>query len=133
MSTDLQSPPESSMTDLVSGIVKDAQELFRQEGRLLRREIQDDVQKTKEAAVPLAIGLWLILLGSILLSTTLALLLVAAGLPEWASFAVVGAALFLIGGGVFYFGKNKFDSLRPPLEQSAEALKENLECLAKPK
>jgi hypothetical protein len=133
MSTDLQSPPESSMTELVSGIVKDAQDLFRQEGRLLRREIQDDVQKTKEAAVPLAIGLWLILLGSILLSTTLALLLVAAGLPQWASFGVVGAALFLIGGGVFYVGKKKFDSLHTPLEQSAEALKENLEWLAKPK
>jgi high-affinity Fe2+/Pb2+ permease len=121
------------MTELVSGIVKDAQELFRQEGKLLRREIQEDVQKTKEAAVPLGIGLWLILLGSILLSTTLALLLVAAGLPQWASFAVVGAALFLIGGGVFYVGKKKFDSLHAPLEQSAEALKENLEWLAKPK
>jgi hypothetical protein len=133
MSTDLQSPPEPNLTALVSGILDDAQELFRQQALLLRREIQEDVRKTKEAAIPLLIGLWLALLGSILLSATLALVLVAAGLPEWASFAIVGTAIFLFGGGLFYVGKKKFDSFDPLPEQSAEALKENLEWLAKPK
>lgn len=133
MSTDLQSPSEPNVTELVSGIVHDAQELFRQQAALFRSEIKEDVRKTKEAAVPLAIGMWLLVVGSILLSATLALILVAAGLPEWASFAIVGVVVSLAGGVLFYVGKKKFDSFTPLPEKSAEALKENLECLVKPK
>jgi len=133
MSTDLQSPPEPKVTDLVAGILSDAQELFRQQAALFRSEIQEDVRKTKEAAVPLAIGLWLLVLGSILLSATVALILAALGLPEWASFAIVGAVVTVAGGVLFYVGKKKFDSFNPLPQKSAEALKENLECLAKPK
>jgi len=133
MSTDLQSPPEPKVTDLVSGILHDAQELFRQQAALFRSEIQEDVRKTKEAAVPLAIGLWLLVLGSILLSATVALILAAAGLPEWVSFAIVGGVVTIAGGILFYVGKKKFDSFNPLPEKSAEALKENLEWLAKAK
>jgi len=133
MSTDLQSPSEPKVTDLVAGILSDAQELFRQQAALFRSEIQEDLRKSKEAAVPLAIGLWLLVLGSILLSATVALILAAAGLPEWASFAIVGAIVTIAGGILFYAGKKKFDSFNPLPEKSAEALKENLEWLAKPK
>jgi len=134
MSTDLQSPPEPKVTELVSGIVKDAQELLQQQVAMLRSEIQEDVRKTKEAAVPLMIGAWLLVLGSILLSTTLALILAETHLlSESASFAIVGVVISIAGAILFYIGKKKFDSFNPLPEKSAEALKENLEWLAKPK
>jgi len=133
MSTDLQSPPEPNVTTLVTGILSDAEELFRQQAALFRQEIKEDVRKTKEAAIPLAIGLWLALLGSILLSVTLALGLAAAGLPPWAGFAIVGVAVSLAGVGLFSAGQKKFASFNPLPEKSAEALEENLECLIKPK
>jgi len=133
MTTDLQSPPEQNMTALVTGILNDAQELFRQQLTLMRQEMKDDFRKSKQAAFPLAIGLWLALLGSILLSVTLALLLAETGLPPWACFALVGVTLFLVGGGLVYLGKKKFDSFNPLPDESAAALKENLEWLAKPK
>jgi len=133
MATDLQSPPEPQLAGLLTGIMNDAQELFRQQIALLRTEVKEDLRKSKEAAIPLAIGLWLAGLGSILLSTTLALVLAEAGLPLWASFAIVGAVISLAGGGLFFFGKQKFQSFNPLPDQSAEALKENLEWITKPK
>jgi len=133
MSADLQTPPEQNLTVLVTGILNDAQELFRQQANMLRAEVKEDFRKTKEAAVPLAIGLWLAILGSLLLSVTLALLLEAAGLPQWASFAIVGVAFAAVGGGLVYAGKKKFAAFNPLPDESAEALKENLEWIAKPK
>jgi len=133
MSTDLQSPPDQNLSVLVTGILNDAQELFRQQVTLVRHEIKEDFRKTKEAAFPMAIGLWLILLGSILLSVTVAALLQEAGLHPWACFAIVGGAVSLAGGVLYYIGKQKFASFNPLPDQSAEALKENLEWITKPK
>jgi hypothetical protein len=135
MANDLQSPPESeqNMSALVTGILNDAQELFKHQVNLFRHEVKEDFRKTKAAAVPMAIGLWLALLGSALLSVTVALLLNKTGLDLWACFAIVGAAVALAGGGLFYAGKKKFDSFNPLPDESAEALKENLEWMTKPK
>jgi hypothetical protein len=137
MANDLQSPPESeqNLSALVTGIVNDAQELFKQQVNLFRHEVKEDFRKTKEAALPMAAGLWLAALGSLLLCVTVALLLNLAFPPEhsWAGFAIVGAAVALAGGGLFYAGKKKFDSFNPLPDKSAEALKENLEWVTKPK
>lgn len=133
MAHELQSPPEPQLTTLVTGILNDAQELFRQQVALVRSEVQEDFRKTKEAAVPLGIGLWLVGLGSILLSIMAALALAETGLALWACFAIVGAAVSLVGGGLYLVGKKKFESFNPLPDKSAEALKENLEWITKPK
>jgi hypothetical protein len=133
MSQDLQSPPEPQVTTLVTGILNDAQELFRQQIALVRREVQEDFRKTKEAAIPLGIGLGLVAMGCLLLSITVALLLGETGLPLWACFAIVGAAVSVLGGGLFYAGKKQMESFNPLPDESAEALKENLEWITKPK
>jgi len=95
--------------------------------------VKEDFRKSKEAAVPLGIGLWLAGLGRNLLGLKLALVPAETGLPLWACFAVVGAVVFLGGAGLFYAGKQKFQSFNPLPDQSAEALKENLEWITKPK
>jgi hypothetical protein len=133
MANDLQSPPEANMTELLTGILNDAEKLFQQQWRMVRSEVQEDFRKTRDAMIPLAIGLWFVLLGTILLSITLALGLAAAGMSYWASFAVVGGAIFLVGGGLYFAGKKKFESFNPLPDESAAAIKENVEWLAKPK
>lgn len=133
MSTDLHSPPEQNLSELVTGIMKDAEDLFRQQIKLVRTEVKEDLRKSKEAAIPLTLGIWIALVGSILLSVTLALGLVALNVPEWAAFGIVGGALFLAGGGLMLVGKMKFDSFNPLPDKSAEALMENLEWKTKPK
>jgi len=133
MATDLQSPSEPQLANLVGGILNDAQELFKQQIALVRHEVKEDFRKSKEAAVPLGLGLWLAGVGSVLLGITLALILAEIGLPLWAGFAVVGAVVFLAGAGLFYVGKQKFQSFNPLPDQSAKALEENLEWITKPK
>lgn len=133
MATDLQSPPEPQLAGLVGGILNDAQELFKQQIALVRHEVKEDFRKSKEAAVPLGIGLWLAGVGSVLLGITLALVLAETGLPLWASFAIVGTVVSLAGAGLFYAGKQKFQSFNPLPDQSAKALEENLEWITKPK
>jgi hypothetical protein len=130
MANDLQSPPESeqNLSTLVTGILNDAQLLFRQQVDMVRHEVREDFRKTKEAAVPLAIGAYLALLGVALLSVTLALMLDAfTTLDTWACFAIVGGVVALAGGGLVYAGKQKFASFNPLPDQSAKALQENLE------
>lgn len=124
---------EQNLSALVAGILNDAQELFRQQMALFRTEVQKDFRRSRDAAIPMAIGLWLAFIGSLFLGVTLALLLELAGLPQWASFALVGAAIFLIGGGLFFVGKKQFESFNPLPDESAAALKENLEWITKPK
>jgi len=134
MASDLQSPPEPNVAELVTGILKDGQELFRQQVALVRHEIREDFRKTKEAAAPMALGLWLAVLGSIVFSAAVALFLTEVVLwPSWVSFALVGGVVGLVGGVLIYVGKKKFESFNPLPEKSAEALKENLEWIAKPK
>jgi len=134
MASDLQSPPEPNLAELVTGILKDGQELFRQQVALVRHEIREDFRKTKEAAAPMALGLWLAVLGSIVFSAAVALFLTEVVLwPSWVSFALVGGVVGLVGGVLIYVGKKKFESFNPLPEKSAEALKENLEWIAKPK
>jgi protein-S-isoprenylcysteine O-methyltransferase Ste14 len=135
MANDLQSPTDQqNLTSLVTGILDDAQELFRQQAKLLRHEIKEDFRKTRQAAIPAALGLWLVVLGSILLSATAALCLHEfAGWSSSASFGVVGLVVLILGGGLFYVGMQKFASFNPLPDESAEALKENLEWIAKPK
>jgi microsomal dipeptidase-like Zn-dependent dipeptidase len=134
MATDLQSPTEQqNMASLVTGIMNDAQDLFKQQVNLVRQEIKEDFRKTKEASIPMAIGLWLAGTGIFLLCVTAALGLAAAGLSYWASFAIVGTVVTLAGAGLTFAGKKKFESFNPLPDQSAEALKENLEWIAKPK
>jgi protein-S-isoprenylcysteine O-methyltransferase Ste14 len=136
MANDLQSPPESdqNLSTLVTGILNDAQLLFRQQVDMVRHEVREDLRKTKEAAVPLAIGTYLALLGVALLSVTVALMLDKfTDLEAWSSFAIVGVVVALAGGGLFYAGKQKFASFNPLPDESAKALQENLEWKTKPK
>jgi multisubunit Na+/H+ antiporter MnhB subunit len=137
MADDVHTSSESSVTNLVSGILNDAQELFKQQVVLLKHEVKDDLRKTRDAALVLVIGTGVVSLGGLLLCWGLVHLLSwAAGeehLPLWASFGIVGGILAIVGGIVCYLGKKKFDSFNPLPEETAEALKENVQWIMKPK
>jgi len=62
-----ESPP--GLTSLVDGIVTDAQRLIRQELALARSEIQQEWDKTKSAAAALGVGIVILVLGGIFLSS----------------------------------------------------------------
>jgi len=56
MATDLRSDHEPSVTELVSGILNDAQTLFKQQFEMLKHEVKEDFRKTREASLMLGLG-----------------------------------------------------------------------------
>jgi hypothetical protein len=135
ITADVQIPPERSVTTLVSGIIADAQQLIQQQFAMFRQEIRDDLRKSKEAAIALAAGVGITLVGSVFLLLMLPLLLhwAAPDLPLWACCGIVGGLLGAVGGALVYAGVRKLESFHPLSDQSVEAMKENLTWTTKPK
>jgi len=131
MAEDLHRGSDPSVTTLVTGIIQDAQELIKQQVALVRTEIRDDFRKTKEGALSLALGLGVVALGALLLCFALVYLLAWAvpQVPIWVWFAVIGVLLGAGGGAMIYAGAKKFETFNPLPDQSAQALRENVQWL----
>jgi hypothetical protein len=129
MATDLHNMSDASVTALVTGILDDAQELFKQQVALLKHEVKEEIHQTKEAARSLAWGLGLAVVGGFLLCLMLPLLLnwAVPALPLWACFGIVGGIFAAVGGGMLYAGSQKLEAIHPFPQQTVEALRENLQ------
>jgi hypothetical protein len=142
MSTEVQNRSDQSLASLVGGIVSDVQDLVKHQLQLTRKEIEEDVRKAGEGAALFGTGLGVLFLGGVELCLMLAHLLHwstappgtdPASFPLWACHGVVGAILFIFGWSVVCAGKKKLQAVAPPLDQSAQALKENVEWMTNPK
>jgi hypothetical protein len=135
MANDLETRPEPSMTHLVGGIITDAQELIKQQLALLRHEVQEDFRKTKEAGFLFLWGFAIALMGGILLSLMLVHLLswAAPEQPLWVWYGVVGTPIATLGSALFFMAIHKLKSFNLLPHQSAQALKENVQWITKPK
>jgi len=134
MATDVHNSSDSTMS-LVRGIVDDAQNLMKQQLALFQAEIKEDLRKTKEAVVSMAAGVALAAVGGILLCVMLVHLLHWAfpeTLPLWSCYLIVGGALAALGGGLAYAGARRMSSFNPLPDESVQALKENIQWIAKP-
>jgi len=120
----------ATATSLVTGIVHDAQELFKQQLHLLQIEVKTDLRKTTEASIALLIGTATALVGAILLAFGL---VEAASyvMPRWAAFGLIGLIVSVIGGVLIAGALTAFNKIHPT-EQSAEALKETMQWQTKP-
>jgi hypothetical protein len=130
MATDLRNS-EPQLAEIVTGIVNDAQELMKHQFTLFRAELKADLRKSKEAALSLACGAALAVLGGLLLSHALVhgLAWAAPALPLWACYVIVAAAYLLAGGWLLYVGKSRFDSFNPLPDETVDAAKENVQWL----
>jgi hypothetical protein len=119
------------MTQLVTGIVHDAQELTRQQLALFKSEIQSDLARTKEAALAIALGLSVFVLSAIMLCFFLVYLLywAAPAVTLWGWFGIVGLGLAILGGAMMYAGRKKFETFNPLPDQSVQAMRENVQWL----
>ena len=127
--------PTESVTSLVTGILGDAERLLKQQFRMLKHEVREDLRKTAAASMSMAAGGLVLLYGVLLLLFALPLLLATyvPAVPLWAWFAIVGAVVTVAGACLLYAGKKKFDSFNPLPDETAEALKENVQWITKPK
>jgi len=142
MAAEVQNHSDQSITTLVSGIVSDMQDLIKQQLLLSRKEIEEDLHKSTEAASIFGLGVGICFLGGLSLCLMLAHLLHwltapahtdPASFPLWACFGVVGGVLALVGWEVTYAGRRKFQTINPLQNPATQALKENVQWLTTPK
>jgi uncharacterized membrane protein YqjE len=135
MATDLREDQAPSVTALTSGIIDDVQELLKQQFELFKHELRDDVAKIKVAALALATAAGVGFMGFFLLGITLGLALnaVVPSLPLWGCFAIVTAVFFISAGALCALGVFKLKSIDPMHDETAQALKENVQWVTKPK
>jgi len=133
MQTHMETESQPGLTDLVSGIVQDAQHLMRQQLTLFQVEVKNDLHKTIAASVPMVAGAIVCLLGGIAATFALGYLLptIWPNLPLWGSFAIVGGLWLALGATLLICGKLKFQAFNPLPEQTVEALKENIQWKTK--
>jgi len=133
MPANLQTESGSSVAELVSGIVHDAQNLLGQQLALFKQEVREDFQKARDAAASLALSSALLLLGAILLSLMCVYMLhELAQLPLWGSFAIVGGVVTAGGAVLGFIAREQLRNVNPLPEKTAKALEENLEWKTKP-
>jgi hypothetical protein len=121
-----------NMAPLVTGIIDDLQELIKQNLTLFKVEVRADLRKTKEAASALGVGAGLAVVGGLHLSLMLVFLLwwvFDPNLPLWACFGIVGGVFAGVGFALLLRGKKKLDSFNPLPDETADALKENVQWI----
>jgi len=132
MATDQTTHSDASLTSLVSGIIRDAQELMRQEIKLAKVEFKDELAKTRDAALAFAAGTGVAAVGGLfLLLMVVHLINWASGdnVPLWGSYGIVGLVLAVLGGVLIYAGRNRAENIHLVPPQTAETMKENVQWI----
>jgi hypothetical protein len=127
-------PEGQTITGLVSGILRDGEELIKQQVALARAEIKADFQRGVRAATLLGVGVLALVPAVLLLAHMFVYLLhEQGGLSRWASYGIVGGAFALLGAVLVAVGVQRFRSINPMPDQTVEAIKENVRWMTNPK
>ena len=121
---------DSTVSDLISGLVTDAQQLVRREIDLAKREVSIEVDKVKQGAVALGAGAGLAIIGALLLGHMLVYLVqTLTSLSLWVSYLIVGA-IFAIGGAILLMqGIKRMKDVDPLPRETIETVKEDIQWI----
>ncbi len=130
---------ERSTSSLIANVIADMQLLLRDEMRLAKTEISTEITKGKKNLALSTVAIALMIYGVVLLGISLVYLLVAVGLPLWASYGVLA---FLFGGGgaamLMYRQSHQSNMSYIPREtvqnikETADTVRENVQWNRKP-
>jgi hypothetical protein len=113
---------------LVTGLLDDVQVLLSQHLDLFKAEVKEDLRGARDATVALSAGLIVAFMGAFfLLFMVVHLLHLIPGLPLWACYGIVGGLATLGGMLLLARAKQRFDDVTPPVEQTVEELKEDVQ------
>ncbi|MBA2777128.1 MAG: phage holin family protein, partial [Chloroflexia bacterium] len=125
MDTDVNKQPSpEGLGSIVSGIVKDLQEIVRGEVKLAKTEIREDVSAMGKGAASIAAGGIVAFVGFVFLMLR-ATFVLSKWVEMWIAALLLAVALLLIGAILAMSGKRKLSasSLKPT--ESMESLKED--------
>jgi len=125
----------SSVTELVSGILTDVQNLGMQHLALFRHEVKQDIRKASDGVSSLAVGLAILQVGALLICLMFVYLLsqMVAGLSLWMCFGIVGAVVIAAGAIAIVYGAQKLKSVEKISDETAEIIKDDARWLTQPK
>jgi hypothetical protein len=116
-----------SIAQLLGGIIEDAQLLVRREIDLAKQEVTVEINKVKEGATSLGLGVGLAAVGGIMLTLMLVYLLhEVAGLSLWVSYLLVGGVFAAVGGFLLMRGINRMKEVDPVPRETIESVKEDI-------
>jgi hypothetical protein len=121
-----------SLSTLIGGIVEDMQRLIRQEIALARREIKDELIKTRNAGVMFVAGLSFLWIVPVMLAFMFVKLLQLAIPAEWACFAIVAAVFLLVGGGLVAACVYELKQVNVVPPQTAETIRQDFKAISQP-
>lgn len=130
---------ERSTSSLIANVIADVQLLLRDEMRLAKTEISAEIAKGKKNLAMSTVAIALMIYGVVLLGISLVYLLVAIGLPLWASFGVL-AILFGSGGaGMLMYQRSHQSKMHivpretvQNIKETVETVRENVQWIRKP-
>jgi hypothetical protein len=114
MSIDTSENSDVSVSNLITGIISDAQELGVKHLELIRSELLHEIRKTTEAFVALAVGFSLILIGGVIFCHMFAYWLFQAWpeLSMWQCYGIVGLIVAAVGSIPLLLGISKLRTLQ---------------------
>jgi uncharacterized membrane protein YqjE len=117
---------QESVGSLISGLIKDLQELVRGEVQLAKTELRDDAITAGRALGSIAAGAFIGLTGFIFLMLGVTYL-INKELEMWISAAIVGAVLAIVAAVLVSVGRKRLSASNLKPEQTIETLKEDRE------
>lgn len=118
----------TSFASLLSDVLNDIRDLFRQEVNLAKVEIKQEIANAKAAAIKIGIAAVAMLLAAVFLLTALSRgISDLAHIPVWAGFAIVGALLGIVGGVLLAAARSNVAAAGPIPRRTVRTMKENVE------
>jgi len=142
MATQVPTSSEPGFSTLLRGIANDIGDLVKQQIQFARAEVKEDLRKSKEAMVFLALGAGSTFFGVLFFGLTLVHLLHwltappgadPSGLPLWGCHAIVSGLFFITGVCLYVAGRRMFESFNPLPVQTVQTAKENVEWITNSK
>jgi hypothetical protein len=121
---------ETSVSDLISGLVSDAQQLVHREIDLAKREVAIEVDKVKQGVIALGIGAGVAVIGALLLGHMLVHLVQdLTGLSLWVSYLIVGGLFAIIGGLLLMRGIKRMQDVDPVPHETIESVRKDVQWI----
>jgi hypothetical protein len=126
-----QPSEEGSVSELIGGLIADAQQLVRREIDLAKHEVNAEVDKVKQGGVLIGAGVGAAVIGGILLGHMLAHLLQDVfDISLWISYLVVGGLLTLAGVLLLRQGAARMSKVDPVPHETIESVRKDVEWIA---
>src|SRR5262245_43511701 len=120
-------PPQPTITELVSGILNDAQKLARQQIEMFKAEVKEDMARTKRATLYGGLGIVGLTVGAISLVFGLVWLLHEQfQFSLWGSWFIIGTIFLAVGVSLGLVALNLVESFNPLPDKTFNALQENI-------